>query len=137
MTQTRSVEWLLASMMFAWGIGLLLPGNTMSLPQYRLLSNLAPEFVWAAWSLSIGGLRFVALYINGSWRRTPLIRSACAIFGLIWWLLLCVLFMTANTGPMPAGLLWFPVFIAFEGYSAFRSARDSYHSGALQRWARP
>lgn len=136
MTQTRSVEWLLASMMVAWGIGLLLPGNTMLLPQYRLLAEQAPEFVWASWSLAIGGLRFVALYINGSWRRTPLIRSGCAILGIIWWLMLWVLFMTANTGPMPAGLLWFPVLIGFEGYSAFRSARDSYHSGALQRWAR-
>lgn len=54
MTQTRSVEWLLAAMMLAWGVGLLFPGNTMSLPQYRLLNDLAPEFVWAAWSLTIG-----------------------------------------------------------------------------------
>jgi len=52
MSQTRSVEWLLASMMVAWGVGLMLPGDTMLLPQYRLLAAIAPEPVWAAWSLS-------------------------------------------------------------------------------------
>jgi hypothetical protein len=76
MSQTRSVEWLLASMMVAWGFGLLLPGDTMSLPQHRMLGALAPEFVWAAWSISIGAVRVLALYINGSWRRTPLFRVA-------------------------------------------------------------
>lgn len=137
MTQTRSVEWLLAAMMVAWGVGLLLPGDTMALTQYRLLRDMAPEFVWAAWSIGIGGLRFVALYVNGSWRRTPLIRAGCAVFGIIWWLLLAVLFIPASVGPMPAGLMWFPVFIIFEGYSAFRGARDAYHSGALQKWSMP
>jgi len=123
-------------MMLAWGIGLLLPGDTLTLPQYRLLGEIAPEPVWAAWSVCVGGLRLVALYINGSWRRTPLIRSSCSIFGMIWWTLLMVLFLGSRTaGPIGAGMLWFPIFILFEGYSAYRSARDSYHSGALQRWS--
>ncbi|MDI4231468.1 hypothetical protein OZ411_01395 [Bradyrhizobium sp. Arg237L] len=135
MSQTRSVEWLLASMMLAWGFGLLLPGDTMSLPQHRMLGAIAPEFVWAAWSVSIGAVRVVALYINGSWRRTPLFRVAGASLGLIWWIVLGFLFWTAVAGgPWPAELMWFPVFIAFEGYSIFRGARDSYHTGALQRW---
>jgi hypothetical protein len=91
--------------------------------------------VWGAWSLSIGGLRMVALYVNGAWRRTPLIRATCSIFGMIWWALLGVLFIGARTGgTFGPGLWWFPVFVMFEGYSAYRGARDSYHSGALQRW---
>jgi hypothetical protein len=135
MSQTRSVEWLLACMMVAWGIGLLLPGDTMSLPQFRMLGVIAPEPVWAVWSISMGAVRVAALYINGSWRRTPLLRVLGASFGLIWWLVLGFLFKTsADGGPVPAGLLWFPVFIAFEGYSIVRGARDSYHTGALQRW---
>lgn len=88
MSQTRSVEWLLASMMVAWGVGLMLPGDTMSLPQYRMLGAIAPEYVWAAWSVSMGAVRLVALYINGSWRRTPLFRVTGAGLGLIWWLVL-------------------------------------------------
>jgi hypothetical protein len=135
-SQTRSVEWLLASLMVAWGVGLSVPGNTMDLPAYRLLGALAPEPVWAAWSLGIGGLRMVALYINGSWRRTPLIRTLGAMFGVIWWLVLAFCFASADISPMPAAVMWYPVLIAFEGYSVARGARDIYHSGAL-RWPHP
>lgn len=135
MTQTRSVEWMLAAMMLAWGIGLMLPGDTMSLPQYRMLGAIAPETVWAAWSISIGTVRIIALYVNGAWRRTPLIRAFGAILGIVWWLVLGFLFAAAaGNGPLPADLWWFAVFIGFEGYSVCRGARDSYHSGALQRW---
>lgn len=136
MSQTRSVEWLLAALMVAWGVGLMLPGDSMSLPQYKLLAVLAPEYVWSSWSISIGLIRIVALYVNGSWKRTPLIRSTCAGFGIIWWLVLIFLFKGATDGPVPAGLMFYPVFIAFEGYSVYRGARDSYHTGALQLWHR-
>src|ERR1043166_7395273 len=126
LTQTRSVEWMLAAMMLAWGIGLMLPGDTMTLPQYRLLGALAPDPVWAAWSISIGTVRIVALYVNGAWRRTPLIRAPGAIVGMIWWTVLGYLFaVAAGSGPLPAELLWFCVFVGFEGYSVFRGARDS------------
>ena len=123
--------------MVAWAIGLMLPGDPLSLPQYRLLGELAPEPVWAAWSLSMGSVRMVALYINGSWRRTPLIRAFCSILGMIWWSVLGFMFVaSAQAGqPFAAGLMWFPVFILFEGYSVVRGAQDSYHSGALQRWS--
>src|SRR5690242_10634342 len=95
MTQTRSVEWLLACMMIMWGFGLLLPGDSLSLPQYHMLGLIAPEPVWASWSVSIGTVRVVALYINGSWRRTPLIRGLCAILGMIWWAILAFLFISS------------------------------------------
>lgn len=138
LTQTRSVEWLLACMMVAWGIGLMLPGDTMEIPRYRLLGAIMPDYGWAAWSIAIGGVRMVALYINGAWRRTPLVRAVCAMLGLIWWIVLGFLFSAgADPGAPTPGLLWFPVFIGFEGYSIIRGARDSYHSGALHRWATP
>jgi hypothetical protein len=135
-TQTRSVEWLLAGLMIAWGIGLMLPGNTMDLEQFRYLGALAPEPVWAAWSISIGGLRLVALYINGSYYRTPLIRATCSVLGIIWWMVLGYLLQigTDSMIAMPAGIMWYPVFVGFEGYSAYRGARDAYHSGAIRRW---
>ncbi len=133
-SKTRSVEWLLAAMMVAWGLGLLLPGNTMELPAYRLLGAIAPESVWSAWSLSIGAVRMAALYINGSYRRTPLIRATCSLLGAMWWVVLGYCFFTAAPAPYAAGLMWFPVLVAFEGYSVARGAQDSYHTGALQRW---
>ena len=134
-TQTRSVEWCLGGLMVAWGLGLMLPGNTMELPAYRYLGALAPEYVWAAWSLSIGGLRIVALFVNGAYFRTPLIRAGCSLLGLIWWLVLGFLLRAGGgEGALPAALMWYPVFVGFEGYSVYRGARDSFHTGALRRW---
>ena len=136
-THNRSVEWLLAGLMLAWGIGLMLPGEALALPQYRLLLVIAPEPVWAAWSVSVGSVRIIALYINGSYFRTPLIRVVCAIMGLIWWLVLGFLVkLSIEPGPIPAYLAWFPIFIGFEGYAIFRGAQDSYHTGALEKWNR-
>lgn len=133
--QTRSVEWLLALLMVTWGVGLLLPGNTMALQSYRYLAAIAPEPVWAAWSISIGAARLVALYVNGSWRRSPLIRAGGAALGVIWWLILGFLLLNGTQGgPLPAALMWYPVFCGFEFYSVYRGARDSYHSGALKKW---
>lgn len=133
-SQTRSVEWLLAACMMAWGFGLLMPGDTMQLANYRHLGAVASEAVWAGFSLGVGMARLVALYVNGEYFRTPLIRAVGAVLGMIWWAVLGVLFFTAaRDGPVPAALLFYPVFMGFEAYSAYRSARDSYHTGALRK----
>lgn len=133
--QTRSVEWCLGAMMVGWGFGLLLSGSTMQLAPYRTLGAIAPGYVWAAWSLSIGALRLLALFVNGAYFRTPLIRAGCSVLGFVWWLVLGFLFRAgAADEPLPATLLWYPVFVFFEGYSVYRGARDSYHTGALRRW---
>ena len=134
-TPTRSVEWCLGGLMVSWGLGLLLPGNTMELSNHRYLGALAPEVVWSAWSLSIGALRLLALYVNGAYFRTPLIRAGCSCLGLIWWLVLGFLLKAGSgAGPLPPALLWYPVFVGFEAYSVYRGARDSYCTGALRRW---
>lgn len=131
----RVCEWLLACLMLAWGIGLMLPGNTMELYNYRYLGAIAPEIVWTAWSLAIALIRLGALYVNGSHYRTPLVRAGCSMLGIIWWLVLGALFYVGTRGgPVPAALLWYPVLCGFEGYSVYRSAKDSYHSGALKKW---
>lgn len=133
--QTRSVEWLLAGLMLAWGVGLMMPGNSLELTHLRYLKTVAPEAIWAFGSVMIGGVRLAALYINGSWCRTPLIRAACSGLGIIWWIILGALTQAGyGDGPQPPMTMFYPVFVAFEGYSVYRGARDSYHSGALRKW---
>lgn len=128
----RVVEWLFASMMVGWGVYLWLPVNTFDAPQYALLKAIASEEVWAVWSICIGLTRLAALIINGHVRQTPLIRAAGAILGLIWWMVLAYLFMTAPGTP-PAAAVWYPIFAVFEAYSAVRTGADACVSGALRR----
>ena len=132
----RATEWMLALLMLAWGIAMFVSDPSDPPRHYKLLLLLAPETVWAAWAISLGLLRIVALYINGNWYRTPAIRLLCANIGMTWWLVLgFMLRMAFDSGPIPAFLAWFPVFIGFEAYAIYRSAQDCYHSGALQ-WSR-
>lgn len=127
-TPTRAVEYLLAWLMMAWGIALALPGDMLSQsPQYAYLVAVAPESTWAAFSLTIGFLRLVALVINGGMPRgTPVMRFIGAGFGCSFWIVLGVLYWTAirNGSPAFPSVGFFAVFFFFEGYSCYRCAQD-------------
>ena len=134
-TQARMTEWLLASLMVAWGVAVALPGETLGLSGFRLLVLIAPEPVWAAVSIAIGVMRMAALWVNGRWRRSPLLRAGGAAWGIGWWLgLAWLLWAGAEPGTTPSALAFYPVFVAFEAHSVVRGAGDSFRSGALGRW---
>ena len=93
----RSLEWFSASVMLIWGITLLLPGETLSGPQYAAFNRFGLTEVFWSWAFGcIGMARLVALYINGRWPRSPLIRMAGAIFGAVSWMQVSYL-LTAST----------------------------------------
>ena len=128
----RVVEWMFATMMAAWGCYLLLPMPTFENPQYAVLATIAPEEVWGVFSLSIAVVRMAALYVNGSWRRTPAIRCLCSILGVIWWCSMVFLILAAPQQHPAAGLVWYPIFGLFEGLSCWRSAADAFHARAFR-----
>lgn len=131
----RMVEWMFAAMMTVWGLWLLNPYfTTFTSPSYAPLATLFPEWVWGAWSVSIGTVRLIALYINGRYRRTPILRIVCAVLGMAWWIVLIYL-VAAQGAPFnpPAGFSWYFVFVIFEGISCFRAAGDAFHLRAFDR----
>lgn len=121
-THGRDLEWLFSSMMLAWGLYLWLPMPTFDGPQYALLKAIANEKVWGAFSVSIGGLRMVALTINGAIRQTPVVRATGATLGAVWWVTLTYLFMTTASQVLPAGVTWYPLFAIAEILCVIRSA---------------
>lgn len=72
-------------------------------------------------------------YINGQVRQTSIIRALGAGLGVIWWLVLSYLFLVSASGPIPAGIVWYPLFVLAEGYSLLRSSGDIFVSGAFRR----
>jgi hypothetical protein len=132
--QSRALEWLLAAVMVLWGVGLLMPWDGGAGPTYRYLGALAPERAWGALSLSIGTIRMGALYYNGAWYRTPLLRLLGAMLGTIWWaVLLWLMWLAARDGGAPATMLWYPCFIVAELYACDRTGRDAARYRSLRR----
>jgi hypothetical protein len=137
-TPDRLVEWMFALMMVSWGAWLVNPASlTFASPVYAPLAQLFPETVWGAFSAALGALRMAALLVNGRSRRTPVLRIACAILGMTWWLVLIVLATRAGRLDLPAEFSWFVVFAVFEALSCWRAAGDAYHADAFRRFAAP
>lgn len=123
---TRSVEYLLAWAMIAWGLQSLWGIHVLGSQTYRHLTVIAPEFVWTIGSSIVGVARIYALICNGGWKRSPLLRFIGATIGLIWWLILFALLSAAVAGGAAdtPTRLFYPVFIFFEAYSCFRCGQD-------------
>ena len=129
---TRALEVALAAFMVTWGVFLALPGATFQNPIYASLAALMPEAGWAAFSIASGLVRLAALYVNGAWRRTPLVRMVMAVAGVVWWTVLTWLFVLGLRGPTPAALAFYVVCIGAELYSCYRTGQDAKHAGSLK-----
>jgi hypothetical protein len=123
---TRTVEHMLAWMVLVWSAAVAVPGNMMQGPSFQYLLVIAGEPFWGWTGIALGSLRLAALYINGNWRRTPLLRFVGAMSGLVWWLILSALYGLAiqnGAGDFPMRYVLF-VFIFFEAYSCYRCGQD-------------
>jgi peptidoglycan/LPS O-acetylase OafA/YrhL len=115
----RVLEWQGAALTMAWAVTLALPGDTLSLPGFAAFA----EIMWAVLTFVIASVRMVALYVNGHWRRTPLLRALTAAIGAGLWFSMASLFH-GKVGPLPPGVLVCSVLAALDVLSAWRSGRD-------------
>ncbi|KAF0675061.1 hypothetical protein [Profundibacterium mesophilum] len=81
----RAAEWITSAVLAVIGITLLMPGETMGVSSsYAGFRSLGvSDGVLGVAVLVVGAVRLTALYINGSWRRTPLLRAVGAVCGLV------------------------------------------------------
>lgn len=106
--QTKILEWLCAIEMTSWGMWLLLPLNTFSTSDvYIVLSNHMSELQWGLLTFSLGLIRCIALYINGWWRRTPIIRIITSVISAAIWANIAATFWVLSGGSSVA----IPVYI--------------------------
>ncbi len=133
--KTRTVEWMLAALMFGWGAAVLYPGEMLGNATNRYLILLMPEDAWGVIAAAIGVFRMSFLYVNGAWRRSPIMRLIGCFLGTLWWTALFALYMRAiNDGAQVyPSLVFYPTFILFEYFSCFRCAQDACAMGAFGR----
>jgi hypothetical protein len=131
---TRAVEWMSAFMLTAWGSYVILHPGVFSgplAPAFTGMSRIAPQEVWGFTSFLIGFIRIVALFINGQWGLTPIIRVATSFMSVFVWFWLSV-GLYLSTVPAPGLVLYLGLMMS-DMYSAFRAASDAYEAEAMKR----
>jgi len=81
----RQMEWCLAFGSLAWGGLVLANPEAFDRPFYAPLKRIGSAETWGAVMLAVGILGLVALFINGFWKRTPLLRQIASVIRMLMW----------------------------------------------------
>lgn len=118
--------------MTSWGFWVLLfPSMFQENPACHNLLRFAPQHVWGLVALSAGGLRLVALLINGLWHRTPTIRWLTSMASILIWFLVAAAFATSPIINM--GVILYGWNMLADMYSAMRAATDFIEAEAQRK----
>jgi hypothetical protein len=119
----RTTEWMLACILTSWGLMLLRPETTFDNLAYLGLARIAEEDTWGWLCTAAGGLRLVALAINGLWvPPTYHLRSLTSFLSCFFWLQITLGFMAS--GSASTGLAVYPWLLVAEVICTYRTARD-------------
>ena len=125
----RALEWFSALVMLSWSATLALPGDTLAGESFAAFRRLGmTEIAWA-WAFGVAGsARVAALYINGRWPTTPLIRMAGALFGALSWAQIAWLIAAGaliKAGAASTGIGVYALLALADLFSIFRAAYDA------------
>lgn len=133
--QDRALEWFCASAMLVWAVILGFDGDTLTGKAFAAFSRHGvSEIGWAITFGVVGGARYIALYINGRYPKTPIVRMVGSLFGAVSWAQISWLFTEAtylHDGIMSTGTGIYALLAVAEIISIFRAAFDArYYSDA-------
>ncbi|WP_141102015.1 hypothetical protein [Oceanicola sp. 22II-s10i] len=131
----RALEWLTSCVLLVFALTLAMPGDTLAGPGYIGFRNLGFDEAALAVPLSLlAAGRLAALYINGAWRRSPVIRALGAVVGATVFSMLAVTFgwswlvsgaFTQNRIALGTGMGTYLVLSIFDLLAAHRSGADA------------
>ncbi|MDI1266808.1 MAG: hypothetical protein PS018_26445 [bacterium] len=124
----RASEWALAAVLFNWGLVLSLNMTLFEGASYAELAALAPQVAWAWLCLLFGAFRLAVLAINGAWRRSPHIRSACAFVACFVWFQISMGLL--QSGTWSTGLAVYPVLFFLDIFNVIRAIGEAGRSDA-------
>lgn len=132
----RKLEWLMSGFMIAWGIYVLLhPGLFTDPATAQVFGGLAalsapisefPALVWGGSCFIVGLGRAIALFVNGAWTRTPLIRLIASFISMF--IVTQIVIGLWQSGVPNTGLVVYPWFVIADLLSAYRAAVDVVHA---------
>lgn len=126
----RWPEWFMSAELFLWGVYVALHPQLFTNPATRtLLSGLTgmaggfpPSAVWGLSAVSMGMCRAAALFINGAYTRTPLIRLLMSFGSAFIWTQVVIGLM--KSGVPNTGLTVYAGLVVMDIVSAYRAATD-------------
>lgn len=131
--EVRAIEWGMAGWAITWGLQALLNPQVFTSPETAPLNiHMLHTLEWffsqedaataiGLLALFVGSLRAVALWVNGAWKQTPLVRmigsglSAFVVSNIVFSLL---------QGPSTLGLVTYSWLFAADCFSGYRAAKD-------------
>lgn len=130
----RALEWLTSLALLAFAVTLAAPGDTLEAnPSFAGFVDMGLDEAMVALPISwIAGMRMAGLYINGAWRRSPILRMVGAIVGAGIFAFLSTMFampyLLGNQAGLSTGAGVYLVLAIFDLLAAYRTGADVGHS---------
>lgn len=132
----RKMEWLMAGFLLCWGVYVLLHPQLFSNPATQVLFagmasitapiTIYPALAWGGVAAVVGLCRGLALFVNGAWTRTPLIRLIASFASMF--VVTQIVVGLWKSGVPNTGLTVYPWLIVADLLSAYRAAVDVVHA---------
>lgn len=134
----RWPEWFMSGMSFAWGTYLSLHPELFTQDASRqMLSGLAgmagnypPAAVWGLLTIFLGLIRASALFVNGAYARTPLVRLVMSFASAFIWTQICI--GLVKSGVPNTDIIVYGGLIVLDIVSAYRAANDMVYAEKLR-----
>lgn len=138
----RMPEWWNAATMFLWGAYILLHPGIFDDKIFDGLVSVATtwthgderasaERFWGLVTITVGMVRMCALFVNGSYSRTPLVRLAASFASAFVW---CQVIVGLLRLPIPTtGLVMYCSAMGLDLISAYRAALDAAIAESTRR----
>lgn len=123
----RLPEWWNAFTMLAWGYYVLTRHGSLNFPAFAAFRDMAygynAELFWGSVTMGVGTVRLTALFVNGSYSRTPFVRLAASAASAFVWMQV-VLGLWAFGFPAP-GIVIYSSLVGLDLISAYRASVDA------------
>lgn len=137
----RKLEWLMAGFMVTWGWYVLMhPAMFTDEPTAQLMAGMAaisapftiyPALAWGGSAFATGVARTLALFVNGAYTRTPLIRVIASFVSMF--ISTQIVIGLWKTGVPNMGLVVYPWFLVADLLSTYRASVDAVHAEKLRQ----
>jgi len=134
----RWPEWYMAGLSFVWGSYLALHPEVFTSPATRqVLTGLAsmagpfpPAALWGLSTVVLGLVRGCALFVNGAYTRTPMIRLLMSFASAFIWTQVCIGLI--KTRVPDTGIVLYAGLVVMDIVSAYRAATDTVFAEKLR-----